>query len=102
MSTFLHATLKIRPGCTPRFNAVLAEMKPALEAEGWRLVGAWITTVGRLSQVVDVWELPDANAVTDVLGAVRHDRRFAGWYDELNAVVDEEVLQLMVKLPYSP
>ena len=49
-----------------------------------------------------MWELPDANAVTDVLGAVRHDPRFAGWYDELNAVVDEEVLQLMVKLPYSP
>jgi len=102
VSTFLQATLKVRPGCVPRFNAVLAEMRPALEAEGWRLVGAWITTVGRLSQVVDVWELPDANAVTDVLGAVRHDPRFAGWYEELNAVVDDEVLQLMVKLPYSP
>jgi hypothetical protein len=102
VSIFLQATLKIRPGCTPRFNAVLAEMKPALEAEGWRLVGAWITTVGRLSQVVDMWELPDANAVTDGLGAVRRDPRFAAWYEELNAIVEEELLQLMLKLPYSP
>jgi len=102
VSTFLHATIKIHPGCVPRFNAVLAQMKPALEAEGWRLVGAWITTVGRLSQVVDVWELPDANAVSDVLSAVRRNPRFPEWYEELNAIVDEEVLQLMVELPYSP
>jgi hypothetical protein len=102
VSTFLHATIKVRPGCVPRFNAVLAQMKPALEAEGWRLVGAWITTVGRLSQVVDVWELPDANAVSDVLGAVRHHPTFPEWYEELNAIVDDEVLQLMTALPYSP
>jgi hypothetical protein len=102
MSTYLHATLKIRPGMMPRFNAVLAEMRPALEREGWRLVGAWMTTVGRLSEIVDVWELPDANAVADVLGAVSHDPRFPDWYAELSAVVDEEVLKLMTKVPYSP
>jgi len=102
MSTYLHATLKIRPGMVPRFNAVLAEMKPALELQGWRLVGAWMTTVGRLSEIVDVWELPDANAVADVLGAVSKDPRFPVWYAELNAVVDDEVLKLMVKVPYSP
>src|SRR5262249_44999367 len=99
VSTFLHATIKVHAGCLPRFNAVLAEMKPALEAEGWRLVGAWVTTVGRLSQVVDVWELPDANAVSDVLNVVRHNPKFPEWYEELNAIVDDEVLQLMVKLP---
>jgi len=102
MSTYLHATLKIRPGMVPRFNAVLAEMKPALELQGWRLVGAWMTTVGRLSEIVDVWELPDTNAVADVLGAVSKDPRFPAWYAELNAVVDDEVLKLMVKVPYSP
>jgi hypothetical protein len=102
MSTFLHASIKVRPGCVPRFNAVMAQMKPALEAEGWRLVGGWITTVGRLSQVVDVWEVQDANAVTGVLGAVRHHPKFPEWYGELNAVVEDEVLQLMVALPYSP
>jgi hypothetical protein len=102
MSTYLHATLKIRPGMMPRFNDVLAEMKPALEHEGWRLVGAWMTTVGRLSEIVDIWELPDANAVADVLGAVSHDPRFPSWLAELSAVVDEEVLKLMIKAPYSP
>ena len=102
MTTFLHATLKIRPGSVSRFNAVLGEMKPALEAEGWRLVGAWSTTVGRLSEIVDVWELPDANAFSNVLAAVSHDPRFPLWYAELNAVVEEEVLKLMSKVPYSP
>ena len=79
MTTYLHATLKIRPGMMPRFNDALAEMKPALEDKGWRLVGAWTTTVGRLSEIVDIWELPDANAVADVLGAVSHDPRFPNW-----------------------
>ena len=101
MSTFLHATLKIRPGMVPRFNAVLAEMKPALEAEGWRLVGAWTTTVGRLSEIVDVWELPDANAFSTALAAVSHAPSFPDWYAELSAVVEEEVLKLMTEAPYS-
>ncbi|MBK9178083.1 MAG: NIPSNAP family protein [Acidimicrobiales bacterium] len=98
---FLHVTLKIRQGMMGRFDAVLAEMVPALEEAGWRLVGAWTTTVGRLNTVIDLWELPDADAVESVLAAVSGHPDFGRWYAELSAVTEDEVLALMTPTAYA-
>ncbi len=101
MPSYLHVTLKIRQGKMGLFNATLKEMVPVLEGEGWQLVGAWVTSIGRLNTVVDLWEMPDANAVASVLGAVGKHPEMRRWAAQLAESVEEETLQVMVKTPYS-
>jgi hypothetical protein len=96
----LHVTLKIRPGQMRRFNAVMAEIVPAMEEQGWRLLGAWSSLIGRLDTVVDLWAVEDANAVGSTLTAVAGHPEFGRWYETLGEVVLEETLQLMTPVPY--
>ena len=102
MATYLQATIKVRRGKLPLFDETLGAMAPALEAEGWKLLGAYVNSVGRLNEVVDLWELPDANAVASVLGALRKHPKMGKWAAALDECVEDEHVQLMIKTPYSP
>jgi hypothetical protein len=102
MAYYLLASLKVRYGQQLRFNEVMSHLKPALERSGWKLIGAYQTAIGPLNSVVDLWEVNNPNAVTETLAAVRRDPEFAQWAAQLPELVEEEVLQLMSKLPYSP
>ena len=102
MAYYLLASLKVKYGQQHKFNEVMRHLKPALEREGWKLIGAHQNTIGRLNSVVDLWEVSDLNAVTETLARVGRDKEFGEWAAQLPNLVDEEVLQLMSKLPYSP
>jgi L-rhamnose mutarotase len=52
-----------------------------------------------LHTVVDVWELPDANAVQTTLQAVSQDPAFQKWASAIKECVEDETLQVMTKLP---
>jgi NIPSNAP protein len=60
MSVYLHVTLEIHAAGLPRFlDAMGKTAVPILEAEGWRLAGAFVQRSGRLGNVIDLWELDD-------------------------------------------
>ena|ERR1700730_9599795 len=102
MSYYLLATLKVKYGQQRNFYEVMNHLKPALERAGWKLIGAYEYAIGRLNTIVDLWEVNDPNAVTDTLAAVGKDQEFARWAAQLPTLVEEEVLQIMTKVPYSP
>jgi len=99
---YLLASLKVKYGQQRKFNEVMSHLRPALEREGWKLIGAYQNAIGRLNSVVDLWEVIDPNAVTETLARVGRDKEFGEWAAQLPDLVEEEVLQLMSKLPYSP
>jgi hypothetical protein len=102
MAYYLVATLKVKYGQQRGFNEVMSHLKPALEREGWKLLGAYQTVVGPLNSVIDLWEIHDPNAVTETLRRVAADPEFAQWAAKLPELLQEEVLQVMTKLPYAP
>ncbi len=102
MPYYLLASLKLKYGQQPKFNEVMSHLKPALEKAGWKLIGAYQTAVGPLGSVVDLWEVNNPSAVTETLAKVGRDPEFAQWAAKLPRLVEEEVLQIMTKLPYSP
>jgi hypothetical protein len=99
---YVHATLKVRIGGYERFCDALAKMVPMLEAGGWKLVGAWVTRVGRVYTVIDLWEIPDANAFFDATAKMRAHPGFPAIHAALSEVLEEEVVTLVNKAPYSP
>jgi hypothetical protein len=101
MAYYLVATIKVKYGQQRQFNEVMSHLKPALEREGWRLIGAYQTAIGPLNTVIDLWEISSPNAVTETLARVAGDPEFGQWAAKLPDLVQEEVLQIMTKLPYA-
>jgi hypothetical protein len=99
---YVHATLKVRIGGYERFCDALAKMVPILETGGWKLVGAWVTRVGRVFTVIDLWELPDANTFFKATTTMRAHPGFPAIHEVLSDVVEEEIVTMVNKTSYSP
>lgn len=99
---YLHATLKLRIGGYERFCDSIAKQVPILESYGWKLVGAWVTVVGRVYTVIDIWEISDANAFFETTAKWRETPEFHEFRAVTSQVVEEEVLTMVRKCPYSP
>jgi NIPSNAP len=102
MAVFVLATMKVKYGQLPRLSEAMAKLVPIMEERGWRLLGAYSPVVGDLTQVVDLWELPDANAVGEGLFAALGHEGYPEIAAVLSDVVETEVLQVVAKTPYSP
>ncbi len=102
MSYYLLATLKVKYGQQRKFYEVMSHLKPVLEKAGWKLVGAYENAIGRLNTVIDLWEIEDPNALPSTLAVASKDAEFVRWARHLPELVEEEVLQIMTKVPYSP
>lgn len=99
---YVHATLKIRIGGYERFCDAMAQQLPVLEGYGWKLVGAWTTAVGRVCTVIDLWEIPDANSFFEVTAKWRTGPEFQAFRAVTSEVLDEEMITMVTKVPYSP
>ena len=97
---FVFAHIQLRPGKVERFTELLENIAPILSnAAGWKLQGSYLNAIGRNYSVIDVWEVPDANAVTAVMEKVGQDPEFQKWVPVIEECVEQETLQLMTKLP---
>jgi hypothetical protein len=102
MPVYLHATLRAKYGQAERLCEAVGALVPLLEAEGWKLLGAYRASIGNRSHVIDLWELPDANAFGEGLVAAAARAGFPEIAAALAEAIEEEVVQLMTKTSYSP
>ena len=92
---YLQASIKLYPGKLQDFISLLNTLTPVVGKHGWKLLGSYATTVGRLNTAVDIWELPDANA----LQAALSDPEMQKYASRISEIVEDETLQIMTKLP---
>ena len=100
--SYLIARLQLKYGKTQQFSEIMSHLVPVMEKHGWKLLGAYQTTLGTLNEVWDVWEVKDANATQTGLANALRDPEFAGWAAKLPDAVEVEELRFLEKLPYSP
>ena len=99
---YLHSKIKLKYGQLGAFNDAMAEAKPIVEEHGWKLVGAWSTMIGDLNEVHDIWEIKDANAVGSVMRSAFADPAFRAVAAQFAEQIEEEILTVLTKTPYSP
>jgi hypothetical protein len=92
---YLQASIKLYPGKLQDFTALLNSLLPVVGKHGWKLVGSYATIAGRLNTVLDVWELPDPNA----LQAALSDPEMQKVAPRISEIVEDETLTIMTKLP---
>jgi hypothetical protein len=99
---YVYANVKVKYGQLVPFFEAMTTVKRVMEQHGWTLVGAWMTVIGDLHEVHDLWEVPDANTVPAALAAAAAEPDFAPAAETLARIADREVLSLVTKTPYSP
>ncbi len=92
---YLQASIKLYPGKQQDFIALLNSLTPVVAKHGWKLVGSYATFAGRLNTVLDLWELPNPNA----LQAALSDPEMQKAAPRINEIVEDEVLTILTKLP---
>lgn len=100
MSIYLHVTLKVKMSGYQKFCDAMDEAVPILEGLGWKLVGAWVTNVGRLHTVIDLWEIKDANAYYSVMKKYSSRKGYGEFWDVLAETLEEEVVTMVSRAPY--
>jgi hypothetical protein len=96
------STIKIRPGKLPQFCEFMPRLVQFMERQDWRLLGAWTHLGGRINVVIDLWQIPDANALPRALGVLMVAAEWPEMSRELAEYVEDEAIQLMSSLPYDP
>jgi len=100
---FMLAKLQAKYGQVPALCEVMVHIRDGMERQGWTLVGAYVTTIGRFHEVWDLWDVGgDAGAIGTALTAARQDPEFMKWAAKLPELVESEETRYMEKLPYSP
>jgi hypothetical protein len=93
---YLQASIKLYPGKLQDFISLINDIAPVINKNhGWKLLGSYAGVISRLNTVVDFWEVPNADAVTALLA----DPEFEKWGPRINAIVEDEVLTILTKLP---
>jgi hypothetical protein len=92
---YLQASIKLYPGKVQDFTKLLNTLLPVVGKHGWKLVGSYAAMAGRLNTVVDLWELPDPNA----LQAALSDPEMAKFAPQISEIVEDETLAILTKLP---
>jgi hypothetical protein len=60
MSVYLHTEIQVRPGHLPDMLHLLEhEIKPTMEAEGWKMLGCFQGISGPRNFILNLWELED-------------------------------------------
>jgi hypothetical protein len=92
---YMTASIKLHPGKLPDFIALINKLTPIVARHGWKLVGSYASIVGRLNTVLDLWELPEPNAVEKAMS----DPELQKFAPLIREIVEDEVLSIMTKLP---
>ena len=92
---YLQASIKLYPGKLQDFTKLINTLLPVVGKHGWKLVGSYAAIAGRLNTVVDLWELPEPNA----LQAALSDPDMAKFGPQISEIVEDETLAILTKLP---
>ena len=100
MSLNMQSTLEVEANGFARFVALMGEIVPILEREGWKLEGAFMHTSGRLNTVVDLWRLEDYNHYGRGLAVLMAHPEFPRFSQILGEVVRNETVVFLQPLRY--
>jgi len=92
---YLQASIKLYPGKQQDFIELVNGLIPVLAKHGWKLLGSYATFGGRLNTALDLWELPNPNALQAALSDPEMHKAGA----RISEIVEDEVLTLLTKLP---
>jgi hypothetical protein len=99
----MRATFELKFGSVARFETAMERIVPAMEGQGWRLIGAYRPLSGDTSTAMHVWEIPDIDDPSTAAGrAIAADPTLMEEVGVLTEVLVREELEFLTPLSYNP
>jgi hypothetical protein len=100
---YMMATLNVKPDKVREFNRFLGEeLAPFLGKLGMELAGSWISSVGVMHEVVDLWSFENFQHFERVMSSIVKDPEFRKLDARLRTMVTSETTKMLSPLPCSP
>ena len=100
MSVYLQATIEVRTGGMTKFCVAMEMIVEIMTEAGWTLYGGFIHQTGRINTAVDIWEMPDANAMESGFRFLVEHPNFGEVEKLLEDAVVSESLVLLNAAPF--
>lgn len=102
MTTYFHATIELRAEHVDLFCHNMQRLLPIVAASGWKLIGAYMQSSGRLFTVIDIWQLDDLNHYERGLQALTTHPDYPVIAAAIALAVERETIVFMNHAPYLP
>lgn len=102
MAVYLVARLKVKYGHMAEASEQLGQLVELLKPRRWKLLHSFYPFTGDVSEITDIWEVPDANTVTEAIAGMGTDPEFSAVFMKWRDHVEYEHLSICGKMPFSP
>jgi hypothetical protein len=101
MSVYLIARVKVKYGHANEAAQIIEKFAEVLKPYKWKLLHSFYPLAGDLREITDIWEVPDANAVTDALSDMPNNKEWLSYFEQFKEHAEEETLSIVGQYPFS-
>jgi hypothetical protein len=99
----VHASMTLTPGKTQTVSDLLARSLPLIARLGWKLAASFRLLNGPTRTIVNLWDIPDANAFISLGGQIAQDPELLAIMGALElAMIHNELTLISETMPASP
>src|SRR5262249_36808806 len=93
-ATYFVVRVSLKYGALERWYAIMPGVRASLEEQGWKLQIALSSVVGTVTELIHIWEVPDATNVWDTQLTIRNAPGVAELDSEAASILITEETQL--------
>ena len=99
-----HATVQLRGDDQyQEFSDIIEEFRALVEKRGWKLIASWMTVIGHLGEVHNLWTIESlAHYESFKQEWADPHSEFGIFRKKLAAVITDEISRVAIPLPCSP
>ena len=99
----MQATVEVAHENLPEFMDVLANrMVPLFAKHGVGLVGSWMTVIGILDEITDLWAVDSMEHYEKAMRSLMKDPEWRETYDRIRSLIKHESIKILRPLAFSP
>jgi len=102
MTYYVTTKVTLKFGQNAGFNESMAQLAPAMAVHGWKLLYGLQPLIGDVTEVLHIWQIDKFDDIANGLNSAFSDAKLGANFAKLPAFMQGEILQIMVKTPYSP
>lgn len=102
MAYYVRTKVVLKLGSNQGYNVMMAKLAPVMAQHGWTLILALQPLIGDFTEMLHVWEVAEFDDIRGALAACAGDPEVTAILAPMPELLQTEILDVMVKAPYSP
>ncbi len=102
MTYYVRTKVVLKLGSNAGYNAMMAKLTPIMAQHGWNLILGLQPLIGDFTEMLHIWEVAEFDDIRGALVVCASDPAVIAILAPMPELLQTEILDVMVKTPYSP